>query len=86
MLGEQATGAIEGVYIHTVSHEPPKATFHGKPAQLAIITEDGQIIAAGASVAQELEAAIVSCYRNTLKGLGHLRVQSSPIQPQLKAA
>ncbi|WP_054075939.1 hypothetical protein [Comamonas testosteroni] len=86
MLGEQATGAIEGVYIHTVSHEPPQASYQGKPAQLAIITEDGQIIAAGASVAQELEAAIVHCYRNTLKGLGHLRVQSSPIQPLLKAA
>ena len=86
MLGEQATAAIEGVYIHTVSHEPPKATFHGKPVQLAIITEDGQIIAAGPSVAQELEAAIVSCYRNTFKGLDHLRVQSNPIQALLKAA
>ena len=86
MLGEQATGTIEGVSIHTVSHEPPQATYQGKPVQLAIITEDGQIIAAGTSVAQELEAAIVSCYRNTLKGLGHLRVQSCPIPPLRKAA
>lgn len=86
MLGEQATGAIEGVYIHAVSHELPQATYKGKPAQLAIITDDGQIIVAGASVARELEAAIVNCYRNTLKGLGHLRVQSKPIQPLRKAA
>ena len=86
MLGEQATGAIDGVLIHTVSHEPPKATYKGKPVQLAIITEDGQVIASGTSVAQEIEAAIVTCYRNTLKGLGHLRVQSNPIPPLLKAA
>ncbi|MCO8250164.1 hypothetical protein [Comamonas thiooxydans] len=86
MLGEQATGAIDGVLIHTVSHEPPKATYKGKPVQLAIITEDGQVIASGTSVAQEIEAAIVTCYRNTLKGFGHLRVQSSPIPPLLKAA
>lgn len=84
MLGEQATGAIDGVLIHTVSHELPKATYKGKPVQLAVIAEDGHVIASGSIVAQEIEAAIITCFRNTLKGLGHLQVLSKPIPPHLK--
>ncbi len=86
MLGEQPTGAVDGVYIHTVSHQPPRATYLGKPAQLAILSEDGRVIAAGADVAREIEAAVINCYRNTLQGKGFLRVRSNPIEPLAQAA
>lgn len=80
MLGEQPTGAIDGVYIHAVSHQPPTATYQGKPVQLAIITADGKVIAAGEQLSREIESAVINCYRNTLKGQGFLRVTSNPIQ------
>lgn len=86
MLGEQPTGAIEGVHIHAVSHEPPRATYNGRAAQLAIITDDGTVIAAGIEVAREFEAAVINCFRNTLKGQGYLRVRSKPIPPLARAA
>ena len=52
---------------------------NGKPARLAILTDDGKIIAAGDQVAKEAEAVALNCYRNFLKGQGYLRVNSEPI-------
>lgn len=86
MLGEQPTGAIEGIRVQAVSHTPPQVTINGQPGQLAIIGPDGCIAAIGAEVAREFEAAVINCLRNTLKGQGFLRVISNPIQPIQKAA
>ncbi|WP_137860763.1 hypothetical protein [Variovorax sp. 3P27G3] len=80
MIGTQPTGAIEGVVISAVSHEGLVVTVNGKPAKLAIVTDDGQVIASGADVAREAEAVAVNCYRGFLKGKGFLRVLSKPIE------
>lgn len=86
MIGTQPVGAIDGVVIEAVSHEGLTCRVNGKPARLAIITDDGQVIAAGAVVAKEAEAVAVNSYRNFLKGKGFLRVQSKPIEQQTEAA
>lgn len=79
MIGTQPTGAIEGVVISAVSHEGLTVTVNGKPAKLAIVTDDGQVVAAGIDVAREARAVAVNSYRGFLKGKGFLRVLSKPI-------
>lgn len=79
MIGNQPTGAITGVVISAVSHEGLTVTFNGRPARLAILDDDGHIIAQGNQVAREAEAVSLNCYRNFLKGQGFLRVNSEPI-------
>lgn len=74
MIGTQPTGAIEGVVITAVAYEGLSVLANGKPARLAIIDDDGNILAAGADVAREAEAVALNNYRNFLKGQGHLRV------------
>ena len=79
MIGTQPTGALAGVVISAVVHEGLTVTVNGRPARLAVITDDGQVIAAGDQVAREAEAVAVNSYRGFLKGEGHLRVLSKPI-------
>ena len=79
MIGTQPTGAIEGVVISAVSHEGLSVTVNGKPARLAVIDEDGVVIASGPDVAREAEAVAVNSYRNLLKGHGYQRVLSNPL-------
>ena len=79
MIGHQPVGAIQGVIISAVSHEGLTVSVDGKPAHLAILTEDGKIIAAGKVVAREAEAVAVNSYRYLLQGRGHLRILSKPI-------
>ncbi len=80
MIGEQRTGLIAGVFITAVAHEGLTVMVNGKPARLAILADDGAVIAEGAEVAREVEAVAVNCYRAVLKGEGHLRVMSTPLQ------
>lgn len=80
MIGTQPTGTIDGVVITAVIHEGLTVQANGKPARLAIIDEDGKVLAAGPDVAREAEAVAINCYRNFLKGNGHLRVYQ-PVQP-----
>lgn len=79
MIGTQPTGNIAGVVISAVSHKGLMVTVDGKPARLAIVTEDGTVVASGQQVAKEAEAVTLNCYRNVLKGMGHLTVISPPI-------
>lgn len=79
MIGEQKTGAIAGLYITAVSHELPRAIFNGRSVRLAIIDDDGQVIASGPEVAREFEATVINCHRNALKGQGFLRIHSLQI-------
>ncbi len=79
MIGTQPTGAVPGVVISAVGHEGLRVTVDGKPARLAIVTDDGQVIAAGDQVAKEAEAVAVNSYRGFLKGKGFLRIMSKPI-------
>lgn len=82
MIGNQPTNTITGVVISAVSHEGLSVTYNGKPARLAILDDDGHIIAQGNQVAREAEAVSLNCYRNFLKGQGFLRVNSEPIGAQ----
>ena len=79
MIGHQPVGAIQGVIISAVSHEGLTVTVDGKPGRLAILAEDGKVIAAGPVVAREAEAVAVNSYRHLLQGRGHLRILSKPI-------
>lgn len=81
MIGTQKTGTIEGVVIYAVGTQGLQVEVDGKPARLAIVTDDGQIIASGPAVAREAEAVSINCYRELWKGRGHLRVVGTPIKP-----
>jgi hypothetical protein len=70
---------IEGVVISAASHEGLTVTVNGKRGRLAIVDEDGSVIAAGDQVAREAEAVAVNSYRSMLQGMGFLRVLSKPI-------
>lgn len=80
MIGTQPTGALAGVVISAVAHEGLTVQVDGRPARLAIVTGDGQVIAAGHLVAREAEAVAVNCYRQLLRGQGHLRVLGKPLE------
>lgn len=79
MIGTQPEGTIAGVVISAVSHEGLSVTVNGRPGRLAILDDDGHIIAQGSQVAREAEAVALNCYRNFLKGQGWLRVSSGVI-------
>lgn len=80
MIGTQPTGALQGVVISAVAHEGLSVTVDGKPARLAIVTDTGEVIAAGRLVAREAEAVAVNSYRQLLQGQGHLRVVGRPVE------
>lgn len=86
MIGTQSTGRIDGVVISGVSHEGLTVTVNGRPAKLAIVTDDGTVIAAGAHVAREAEAVAVNVYRQLLQGKGFMRVMSKRIDDTKVAA
>lgn len=86
MIGTLTTGAIPGVHIQSVVHEGLTVTINGRPGTLAILDEAGTIIATGNNVAQEAEAVAINCYKNMLRGQGHLRILSAPIAALSKVA
>lgn len=86
MIGTLTTGAIPGVHIQSAVHEGLTVTINGRPGTLAILDEAGTIIATGSNVAQEAEAVAINCYKNMLRGQGHLRILSAPIAVLTKAA
>lgn len=78
MIGDQETGLLKNAIISAVAHEDLKVTARdGKPLMLAIIDQDGNIIESGQAVAREARSVSINCYRNLLKGMGHLRVFSA---------
>ena len=79
MIGRQDTGTIPGVVISAVAHEDLAITVDGKHATLAIVTDDGRIVAMGDQVAHEARAVSINSYRGFLEGTGRLRVLSKPI-------
>lgn len=79
MIGTQPTGHVPGVVISAVAHEGLTVTVNGRPARLAVVLDDGTVVAAGRDVAREAQAVAVNLHREFLKGNGHLRVLSAPI-------
>ncbi|MFZ7338069.1 hypothetical protein ACLS0R_17715 [Comamonas jiangduensis] len=82
MIGTMETNTISGVHIQAVAHEGLSVTINGRPGTLAILNEQGQVVATGKAVAQETEAVAINCYKSMLRGQGHLRTLSAPIATQ----
>lgn len=82
MIGSRPIGLIENVVISAVSHEGLSVTVNGQPAQLAIVTNEGQVIACGKNVAREVEGVSINSYREFLKGNGFLRVYGNSLSPK----
>lgn len=80
MIGEQQTGTIDSVVVSALPHEGIRVMHAGAPARLAVLDANGNVIAEGGELAEEVEAVVVQAYRNLLKGTGHLRVLSKPIK------
>lgn len=73
MIGEQATGMLEGITVSAVAHEGLSIDVGGRPGRLAIVDDQGRVVASGPAVADEVEAVAINSYRAFLRGKGHLR-------------
>jgi hypothetical protein len=82
MVENLPTGNLPNVIISAVAHEGLSVTIDGKPARLAIVDDNGQVVACGTQVAREARAVAVNNYRNTLMATGHIRVLSKPINAE----
>ncbi|MBF9171792.1 hypothetical protein ABFU49_14025 [Xanthomonas campestris pv. campestris] len=68
------------VIVSALSHEGLSVqTADGKPARLAVVDQDGRVIAVGHEIAAAAFDASVKSYRNFLIGNGHLRILSKPV-------
>jgi len=86
MIGLQPKGAINGAVISAVAHEGLRVEINGKPARLAIVTDDGEIVACGADVEREAAAVARKSLENMWKAKGWLRELSQPIPLTGRAA
>ena len=87
MIGTQKTGHITKAIIDgTATKGLLITTRDGKPAMLAIIDADGNILESGTSVADEALAVSVNIYQGFLMGNGHLCVLTHPPGEAKKAA
>lgn len=79
MIGIPTTDTLANAIISGVTHEGLTITTKdGRPARLAVIDADGNIIEIGQAVAKEAWNVTLAVYKNFLIGHGHLRIFSSP--------
>lgn len=79
MIGIPTTGTLEcGCISASVTTGYQLSTADGRPARLAIIDADGNVIEAGDSVAREAWNVCIAVVKNFAIGQGHLVVHSSP--------
>lgn len=79
MIGTPKTGTLEQCTISAnVNTGYMVTTREGKPARLAIIDENGNVIEAGDAVAREAWNVCLAVQRNFWIGQGHLIVHSAP--------
>lgn len=79
MIGIPETGTLKKSVISGVCYEGLSiSTKDGKPARLAVIDADGNILDAGPEVAREAWNVTLAVYKNFLIGNGHLRIFSGP--------
>lgn len=87
MIGMPDTDTLQSATISAVIHEGLTVqTKDGKAARLAIIDEDGNIVEAGDAVAKEAWNVAISSFKNYMRGMGHLRIHSTPPKPNIVAA
>lgn len=79
MIGIPETGTLQhGCISANVTSGYQLTTADGRPARLAIIDADGQVIEAGDSVAREAWNVCIAVQKNFWAGQGHLVVHSAP--------
>lgn len=79
MIGTPKIGRLRHAVLSGVAHEGLRVTTpDGRPAHLAVIDDDGNVLEAGDEVAREAWAVAIASYRNFLRGRGYLRVHSEP--------
>lgn len=83
MIGEQPTGRIGGVTVNAGKpHEPVTIDANGRPARLAIVDDEGRVVAEGDEVTREMIAVAVNRYRRFLLDNGFLRGWAAPREDQ----
>ena len=74
MIRYEHNGVVGPATVRAVVHTGISITAHGKPARLAILGEDGSVIAEGQAVADAVEAAAVNAsFSDALKVSGRVR-------------
>lgn len=89
MIGIPETGTLEQARISAnVNTGYQVTTADGRPARLAIIDADGNVIEAGPVVAREAWNVCIAVQKNFWIGQGHLVVHSEPtgFRPQKSKA
>lgn len=80
MITIPKTDTLQAAEISAVIHQGLTVkTRDGKPARLAIIDEDGNVIESGSAVEREAWNVAIASYMNFQIGQGHLRVRSGPV-------
>lgn len=79
MIGIPETGTLQHSRIAAnINTGYQLTTADGRPARLAIIDADGNVIEAGEAVAREAWNVCIAVQKNFWIGQGHLVVQSAP--------
>lgn len=79
MIGIPETDTLEQARISAnINTGYQVTTADGRPARLAIIDADGNVIEAGAAVAREAWNVCIAVQKNFWIGQGHLVVHSTP--------
>ncbi|UBM24225.1 hypothetical protein K8374_17875 [Pseudomonas sp. p1(2021b)] len=79
MIGIPKTGALEHSCISAnVTTGYRFTTADGRPARLAIIDDQGNVVEAGETVAQETWNVCVTVIKKFMIGQGHIVVHSAP--------
>ena len=66
------------VEISAVSYQGLSVATNGRPARLAVIDDNGQVIEAGPAISKAVWDVAINSYRQFLMGTGHLRVVAKP--------
>lgn len=80
------TADMGGIRIAASANEGLRASVNGRPVRLAIIDDDGTVLAAGPDVAQAAESSAVAAYRQLMMAHGHCWVSSTPLAPMIASA
>lgn len=79
MIGIPKTGTLEhGCISANVTTGYRLTTSDGRPARLAIIDDQGNVVEAGETVAQEVWNVCIAVIKNFKIGQGHIVVHSAP--------
>lgn len=86
IVGEQAAQAGT-MQLSAVVHEGIRINHpDGKPCRIAIIDENGQVVAGGEDVTKAVFDVAIGAFQNLMKARGHLRTYSKPINTNPIAA